>query len=122
MGVADPCYGHGGQHRGAVVEPPLSTIHTIVGGQSASELQKLSWQMIPTRLTQTFPSPRCSQVVPLATKQVPLPPQSVVFWQAPHSRSAVHGGGIVVEVDEMVVVVVRQGFGEQVPEPWSIPP
>ncbi len=91
---------------GAPPAPPRSTMHTIVGPQSASDVQKIGSQMIPRRLTQTFPSPRCSQVVPLATKQVPLPPQSVVFRQASHSRSAVHGGGIVVEVEDVGAVVV----------------
>jgi len=90
---------------GTALEPPRSTMHTIVGPQSASDVQPGS-QMIPRRLTQTFPAPRCSQVVPLTTKQVPLPPQSVVFPQASHSRSAVHGGGIVVEVEVGAVVVL----------------
>ena len=114
-------YGHGGQHMGTALEPPRSTMHTIVGPQSASDVQPGS-QMIPRRLTQTFPAPRCSQVVPLTTKQVPLPPQSVVFPQASHSRSAVHGGGIVVEEVEdvgaavvlvvaVVVVVGQQSCG-----------
>ncbi len=106
---------------GAPPAPPRSTMHTIVGPQSASDVQKIGSQMIPRRLTQTLPSPRCSQVVPLATKQVPLPPQSVVFAQASHSRSAVHGGGIVVEEVEdvgaavvlVVAVVVVVGHGPQ---------
>jgi hypothetical protein len=86
----------------ALLEPPRSTIHTIVGPQSLSELQP-GLQITPRRATQTLPFPRCSQVVPPATKQVPA--HAVVLRQSPHSRSAVHGGAVVVVVDDVDVLV-----------------